>query len=71
MDLETTRNGFHLFDLESAKNAKEHPAYGYKYLYGSDGGGFEDVARCVLRRALALVQSSAMSWAMPNRRELC
>ena len=31
------------FDLDSAKNAKEYLAHGYKYLYHTDEGGFEDV----------------------------
>lgn len=30
-------------DLKSAKNAKEDLAYGYRYLYDTDHGGFEEV----------------------------
>lgn len=31
------------FDLESAKGAKEHLAHGYKYLYESEDGGFDEL----------------------------
>lgn len=36
------------FDLDSAKNAKEHLAHGYRYLYHTDKGGFEDVGWATL-----------------------
>lgn len=39
------------FDLESAKNAKEHLANGYRYLYGTEDGGFEDVGWMPLEEA--------------------
>ena len=39
------------FDLDSAKNAKEHLANGYAYRYDTEEGGFEDVGWMPLEEA--------------------